>query len=918
MASTEEVELAYRGMILDMYDVFKLIEKDEVAAYIKAGKIVGEAIKVKYPNMTENDIEDLYHFTYNKFVGYSADKNSVEEIIEDEKYAWFTDKNIPEYGYYWPRYKKYLVQYKGWDYGLVDSIDTATNKILANIGNPKSNEKFDKRGLVLGHVQSGKTANFTGLINKGFDVGYKLIIVLAGMHNDLRSQTQLRLNKEVIGLGIDGRKPSGVGLVSTNKEKTQVIESWTSVQQDIGTAITHGVKSLNKPILLVVKKQQDVLNNLIEILSASISLEKKSPSVLIIDDEADQASINSKKEEDPTTINLLIRSLLDLFDKSSYVGYTATPFANLLVNADSINEGNLAENIAMDLYPKDFLIALPEPKGYCGPDTFFNTTVDATEDRMFIRYLSDEDKELFQSMKHKSDAILFNSVPETMKQAIETFLIVIAIRNLRGQVKEHNSMLIHVSRFTDSQNVMAAVINEFFTEMADKISVNLDLENEVAQSLKMIYEEDFIDTQRSFDANIDDESGVFDIFGWIDVYKEIKNVVNTIEIMSINGESKDALEYEKYKENGLNVIAIGGNKLSRGLTLEGLSISYYYRLTPMYDTLLQMGRWFGFREGYLDLCRIYTIPEIADDFSHLSNVMTDLRQEFTKLTNEKIKPSEYAVRILDHSKMKLTSPGKMKNVTREYNYTGTLQQTRLFEKTPQFYKNNMNVTRNLIDGIEQKFVSKDDSEKNSTKYHIAYDVPTEKVIAYLKEYKTSRSATKVTSGKIKNYIERYMNKRAFRKFNIVVVDNTNSTLNSKATKDAGIVAWPVDLGKIQIESAALRSIKGDKSKEGSNVKDIGAIVSANQEFVDILEKKSDKKENLKLRDANNPALFIYPLHPQVKTFSDLGIEFSHQLVPIGIAFSFPAKIVNDEGYELSPQENEYVYNDTVEEKNNEN
>lgn len=898
------IENDYIQRLVGVYEILKVADITEVEAFKNAAEAVNKIMQLQYKELTKEDIDELCLKAYNRIVGFSFPKDT-EIIVEDSDQSWFTEDSVPKYRQYWPRYKNYLIQYKNWHYGLAESIDKATNEILANLGDPNSTKPFDKRGLVLGHVQSGKTANFTGLINKAFDVGYKLVIVLAGMHNDLRSQTQLRLNKEVIGVGVDNTEVDGVGKVS---DSPKLIESWTSVQQDIISNSKHGVKSLDKSLILVVKKQQDVLNNLIDILDASMKIEKKKPPVLIIDDEADQASVNGKKDEDPATINRLIRQLLNLFEKSSYVGYTATPFANLLINTD-VSEFNLAENISMDLYPKDFVIALPEPPGYCGPATFFNTKVDSKDNRLFIRFLSKADEEMFESIKQKSDADLFNSVPETMQEAIKAFLIVIAIRNLRGQINEHNSMLIHVSRFTDSQNNGATVINNFYKTIKDKILADPDPENELAQTIKEIYEEDFIDTQRSF-KSLNLEKELTDIYEWDKVYDEIRSTVEKIQVMSINGESKDALEYEKYKKEGLNVIAIGGNKLSRGITLEGLSISYYYRLSNMYDTLLQMGRWFGFREGYLDLCRIYTVEEIADHFSHLAEVMTDLRKEFTNLVEAKIKPSEYAIKILSHEKMKLTSQNRMKHATKLINYTGTLQQTRLFEKTSSFYTENMRAAENFINDVEE-FVEKTDGGKKSTKYHVALDVPTEKIIAFLKEYKTSPSASKVTSEKIKNYIEICNSKGAFKKFNVVVVDITPSTLDSKEAKAAGIEKWPVKLGKLNVESATPRSIKGDKSNPTGNVKDIGAIVSANQEFADILNKTTDKTTNLELRNQNNPALLVYPLHPSVETFASLEINFTDELVPIGLAFSFPSQVIDEKGRNIQGIEKEYMYNDTV-------
>lgn len=373
-----------------------------------------EKIEKRYGEITSDDLESLALEAFSIYGEINVRKATT--IRSKVNVPWFKGTH-PTYSYFWPRYEKYLKQIKKWPVETVESINDTTNEILKSIGNPKSDQSFDKRGLVLGYVQSGKTANFTGLINKAFDVGYKLVIVLAGMHNDLRSQTQLRLEREVVGTvnTITGEK-HGVAQVRTGGTQ---IETWTTVQDDISTNNTIGIKNLDKPILLVVKKQKDVLPKLIDILRNSIRLSEMSPPVLIIDDEADQASVDAsgKPADDPSRINHLIRELLSLFEQKSYVGYTATPFANLLIKANA----NHSE-IGKDLYPKDFVIALPKPRGYCGPDEYFNTTGYLEDNKpMYIRYLKPKDIEVLDKIRTKDDADLFIEVPDSMKEAIYSF-----------------------------------------------------------------------------------------------------------------------------------------------------------------------------------------------------------------------------------------------------------------------------------------------------------------------------------------------------------------------------------------------------------------------------------------------------------------------------------------------------------------
>lgn len=818
-------------------------------------------------------------------------------LTASDNKVWF-DSKPPSFPYFWMRYEKYLLKHKGWAPKTVDIIDKTTNEILKRIGNPSSSEPFDKRGLVLGHVQSGKTANFTGLINKAFDVGYKLIIVLAGMHNDLRAQTQLRLEKEVVGRvhHVTGER-QGVALIKTGGKQ---IETWTTVQDDISGNNTVGVKNLDKPILLVVKKHKDVLPALIDILKVSVCQSSIDVPLLVIDDEADQASVDAsgKKKDKPTKINQQIRELLEIFKRKSYVGYTATPFANLLIDA-KVND----DEIGLDLYPKDFIVALPQPEGYCGPEEFFNTTGYLEDNKpLFIRHLSNEDIELLDQLRTKDDGDLFTHVPSSMQQAIFAFLISIAVRSLRGQEKVHNSMLIHTSRFTDVQNSMSDVIESFCRMVTNDICYND--ESEYIEKLKNLYETDFLEVQSASES-----AKEFERFAWKDVYQKIIESLKGksargIVVMEINGESDDALEYDKFKESGLNVIAVGGNKLSRGLTLEGLTISYYYRGTSMYDTLMQMGRWFGYRTGYMDLCRIYTSPEIAENFEYLAIVMKELRDEFEKYVEKDITPSEYAARMKTHPTMSVTSPTKMGTAESPIDYAESMQQTRSFETNRAFFENNMEATVKFINSIEKIFEKT--GKNGSTKYHLVKNIPSELVVNYLNQYKTLSTARIVNSKKIASYII----DRGIAEFNVAIVEGTPSTY-----KKEGVNIFPVNLGGIKLESAVTRSMAQDKSKNTAVV-DLGAIVAANQEFIDIENRTKSKKENILLRNNENPLLLIYPLHPEAVPFKKLNIPFNENFVPIGLAFSFP-NIINDTGIDNPDRVREssgYIYNNTVGER----
>lgn len=824
----------------------------------------------------ENQLEQWSLEMYMRHnVGFDIIKTPVLRLEEEE--SWYSSKLLLG-SFFWTRYRDYLIRIKHWDQEAVDSIDDSTNEIMRSLGNPKSIYPFDKRGLVLGYVQSGKTANFTGLINKAYDVGYKLVIVLSGVHNDLRAQTQLRLDEEVIGSRVDKvGKPVGVAQIYANTPN-HIISSWTTVERDISSE-PNGIFNLNQRTLMVVKKNGTVLESLKNQLEYQKKLFGLDIPVLIIDDEADQASVDtSKKDEDPKKINKLIRQILEVFDRRCYVGYTATPFANLLISAEAKTEDE-----GKDLYPKDFLVGLLKPREYCGPEEFFNVEEDADDPRpSLIRPLRDADIEVFTGIKTKSDADKFEEVPPQMEESILAFLLTIAVRNLRGQRNKHNSMLIHTSRFKDVQSSVKDGVDKVFTEISTQIQFNKN--SKIVKVIKDLYEEDLIPTSREWPGDIQE-------FRWEEVYQELKESSKKVRVFEINGNSKDALDYHQYKEDGLNVIAVGGDKLSRGLTLEGLSITYYFRNTLMYDTLMQMGRWFGYRKGYMDLCRIYTTAGIASNFEHLAIAMIELRSEFDRLAKTKKTPLDYAVKMLSHPTMTLTSPLKMKNAAiTNVVYRRTLQQTRIYENKESFFSHNMKVTESFINELSSEF-KRVSIGSGKTGYYIAQEVGKDKVLRFLSEYKTSQGADKVDSSKIVNYIRRVNEIGELLYWTVAIVEGDPSN-------KSGLEKFPVRFGTLEISSTVVRGVNAEKYNNPREDKiDIRAIVASRQEFIDLdqdaIKNEKDKEKIRTLRPKEKGILLIYPLHPKVKVFETLGFSFSKSMVPIGIGISFPDSELDD-------------------------
>lgn len=577
---------------------------------------------------------------------------------------------------FWDRYRRYLEQVELLPPAVIGRLDDSTDSVLAKLESPDRPGEWDRRGLVVGQVQSGKTSHYTGLACKAADAGYKLIVVLAGMHNSLRSQTQLRLDAGMLGFDTqyqsrsdeDKERRIGVGALS-GAEHLRIGSLTTSAEggdfkKSRASSLAFPIDTM--PVLLVVKKNASVLNNLHEWVTSMHGEElPDDPSrtvvrdipLLIIDDEADNASINTKSEDDdPAVINQRIRRLLFAFDKSAYVGYTATPFANIYSSTEE------DDKFGMDLFPRHFIESLKPPSNYFGPTRVFglpsaDDDAEAREPLPIFRKVDDYAPWLPD--KHRKDwRVPEDEFPGSLRRAILSFFLVCAARRARGQVDKHNSMLIHTTRLQNVQQQVAEQVETLLISVRHSIRYGDGAASRgVLDELEQLWAADFSRTSEVWDEPVEKVN-------WELVRAELPAALNKIHVKTINGSSGDALEYYENRKSGLSVIAIGGDKLSRGLTLEGLSVSYYLRATRMYDTLLQMGRWFGYRPGYEDLCRLYTTELLHDWYREITAASEELRESFDDMSNRLATPEEYGLRVRQSpSGLSVTSPTKMRAAT---------------------------------------------------------------------------------------------------------------------------------------------------------------------------------------------------------------------------------------------------------------
>lgn len=616
--------------------------------------------------------------------------------------SWLPARRADLDFFFWSRYRRYLEIDKHWNTRVISTLNQVSDDILDLLGDPESAEDFQIRGLVLGDVQSGKTANYTALTNKAADTGYRIIIILAGMMENLRKQTQQRLDEECAGIQSEFYlDPTIIDIASKNKTvgvgkygRDRKIAAFTSVTKDFDINVLKSnnlsVSSISDPVLIVVKKNKRILQNLTKWLlenNADPSTGIIDLPMLLIDDEADNASVNTRDLEDsPAAINGCIRKLLHSFRQASYVGITATPFANIFINPETDDE-----MFGDDLFPRDFIYALDPPTNYIGADRIFGD--DADYGGMVIP-LRHSELDSFFPFKHKKD-LEVDALPPSMKEAIAYFLLINAARDKRGDETTHRSMMIHVSRFTQVQNKLKQAVNEWLdlvktdVHSYSKLPLDRAMQFSNIQLLAAVWEKYHL----SAISGLSWEQCLHDY-----LYKAIA----PIDVRAVNQKTgATSLDYFSHKDDGLRVIAVGGNSMSRGITLEGLCVTYFFRRSQMYDTLLQMGRWFGYRPGYEDLCKIWLAEDAVDWYGYITRSANELKLEIAKMKLATQTPLEFGLKVRQDPDYALlaTARNKMRSagtITRPVSVSGKLLETPRLKRADQILKSNERVFRDFV------------------------------------------------------------------------------------------------------------------------------------------------------------------------------------------------------------------------------
>ena len=842
----------------------------------------------------------------------------------------------PPGGYHWQRLREYLLTQRGRSETVIDSLDVTTNAIVSMLEDPRPGgpSHFQVRGLVVGYVQSGKTANFSAVIAKAYDAGYRIVIVLSGLHNSLRRQTQLRLEDELGLVRATSRRP-GVGLADDDHQITRLTRPDTLGDFDQGTADA-SVLSSGARTLLVMKKNASVLRRLDSWLKDRSPV---GPPVLIIDDEADQASINTggnrtgtaEEEEDPgdvldldpsdvdpapdgatagatpsraqlaeesnpSIINGLMRGLLKRMNRAAYIGYTATPFANVLIG----HEDTDAE-VGGDLYPNDFILNLPRPPGYVGAERLFGRTAlsgeaHGVEALDVIREVPEHEARPLLPRRHEPPP---TRIPPSLDAALLDFLLATAARDTRTRSRPAASMLIHTSQRTAPQDALAHLVEDRLASLRQQWFYGMDTSDVRARLQKRWSDFSRVSAEMDPDRTLD----------FADIEPALGRVFkDSLPVMILHSHSGQELDYEHNPDQ--RAVLIGGNKLSRGLTLEGLLVSYYVRPANAYDTLLQMGRWFGFRENYVDLTRLYTTTALSDNFRDLATCEEELRQEIRRYEQLGETPADFGPRIRLHPAMAITGRGRMGSArTVVYDYAMRLQQTSAFAlEDPDWLQHNIEATRRFVSALG--WPGDTGRNRGLTWENVGWS----SVADFLDDYNTYEGSTRFIAPALRDHITILATQHRELTRWTVVIRGLRTTDPALGDEDLGIVGGGrvacISRTRVAGSTTSIGTLVNPVSAGGRGDEDLD-LTAEDRRAAEEQAQGSEEAYPLLLRARRDPSrglLVIYPIsrHSRPRTPAgetgagkgnrrDLFDDPDRGRTVIGVAISMPPSNTPDAG-----------------------
>ncbi len=714
-------------------------------------------------------------------------------IVPRTHKKWFDDRK-PELDLdYWNRFKELLVKDKGFPVNVVAEMDKVSDEIVDLLGDPtRTEEREQRRGLIIGDVQSGKTVNYSGTICKAVDAGFRAIILMTGTTNDLRKQTQIRLDEAFTGIDTGSETLNFIGVGRYNKKLRPI--SFTTVDKDFSKSAAKQLSSSlsqndgDRPMLFVIKKNVSVLKSLLDWIKThnQYGENKIDGSVLMIDDEADYASVNTKAAgEDRSKTNAYIEELLNVFRFASYVGFTATPYANVFIDPET-DEAMEKEG----LFPKDYIYTLSAPSNYIGARNIFPK--DGKYHNM-LRPIKDGEK--FYPLRHKKDDD-FSELSDSLRDAVNTFLLANVIRDLREDVASHRSMMINVTRFVNTQQLIRKAVRDYVDDVKRSIKNYASLPTERA-----IQDEHINSLYKTFKQEYSHKE-----FSWEEVQAKLFESVLPIQVYAAHGGGDD-LNYEEY-EDGLRTIVVGGQRLSRGLTLEGLIVSYLYRNSMAYDTLMQMGRWFGYRSKYDDICRLWMDKVSQDWYAFISEATDELREEVKRLRDLGATPLDFGLKVRNDPDIPLivTARNKMRSAqskTISKSLSGKSVETPFVHNNANKNENNLGAVINLVESV--RFEPVDNR-------FAAYSVPKDKILSFLNKIDVPSANAQFNPESIAQFILQYAGNE-LAEWDVAIISG-KSDLKYELSKDIVVTPNVRKFDYLKGDGSVIR-MSGSKRRLGS-------------------------------------------------------------------------------------------------------
>tara|TARA_Y100001978_G_scaffold85996_1_gene77050 strand:+ start:97 stop:2796 length:2700 start_codon:yes stop_codon:yes gene_type:complete len=820
-----------------------------------------------YKTLNNVSLDDAYLKYKNDYIKFFDSKFLIEleaakKFLEEDEikaldYSKTLSSRKQESWYYgpkenhknWNSYRSYLLNVKNRTKEFVEILNNETTEVVNQILNPYAPSGKKIKGLVLGYVQSGKTANMAGVIAKAADSGYKLIIVLAGLTKALRAQTQARIQNDIL------------------QHNDILWHPLTDNENDIEEGLDAIPIFTKKTTICIIKKNVQIIIKLISKMKRMPKLEMQA-TTLIIDDECDQASLNTKEYKDKaneiSSTNKLLKQLLIDFKNVTYVGYTATPNAPFLTHPK-------APDGLKSLYPSDFITPLEEPADYFGVNKLFaNNIIDERGEDLslpFIKRIPDSELE-FLTCKRKDLPIFKPSLTSSLRDACDYFLLALSARSLRNLKEDHCCMMIHVSR---SLKMHQLYRNLIFEEWLIPIKIGLEnKDKEIIDRLKNLWKIESKAINLSVRSNLNcplkPES----------FQKIEKNLLNELNDLSINVENSDESNFDERLEfkdkrdkdyKTIHSIVIGGDVLSRGLTIDGLVSSFFLRETKQDDTLMQMGRWFGFRYGYEDLPRIWMTYQVELDFTNFVGRENFYREQINWMNSQNLTPSDFPVLVQMFEQRNPTSKGKISKKVKKSASTffGKELWTLRFKLDQQIHKDNEKAIVDLINNCESSTHSYFIEMRNA---HIIKDVGFKVLLKFLDDYNFHFHEDLFNN--VKSFINSDLenNDSIFKNWNVAIKGG------SYIKRDIGSVRKVKTMNRTKIQNGT--------SEDDLKIIDIKSLTSPNDLLVDIDQKdinewdesEEKKKFGKQLRSAAKkcrekylgprPLLIIYPISKDSK------------------------------------------------------